>query len=765
MGAKIELKEKINVIWIDPNIDNEENIFYVNQLKTIGSLKINLFKKIEGAITFLKTILFQETKIIVSGKLYDELIKNFKDNILDMHVAPKILVFTSDINKFINDSSEYKNKNNYFYNKGGITTIFNGVKYFLENKVIKNENKIGKIISNRTFEIQLTSEIQLTFEYIDNKYKLMLPLFFKTLLTDISKADDITNYTKQLYNVYSKEKIEIQKLLGQIESMTDIPIEILSQYYARLYTANSSFYKNINKDLGTNKIEQYLIFIKILYEGVKLKSLPLSKDNILYRGARISNNEIEKIKEYISRRIDGLPCAIVFSRSFLSFSKVKNVADYFLSAENNDKTLSKVLFILEKDDNIGYNLSTHGDIEKISFIPNEKEVLFFPFSSFEIKDIKETDIGTEKGYQINLLYLGKYLKDIETDKNLVINENKIPDSEFKKQLSEFGLIKKESIENINSKKLYNSYIQYEKSIYGNNYINGEINISSKDINKEIQIINSFENSKRMDKYEDKEDDWKYKNEKEIKENIIIRIDGKFIEFSYIHKFKKAGKYKIEYLFKRKLKNISYMFHHCSNLTFLDLSNFKTQYAINMSDLFCRCDNLKEINLSNINTKNVTDMSWIFSGCGSLLYLDLSSFDTQNVTDMSYMFNFCFSLKNINLSSFNTRNVSNMSHMFSHCEALTNLDLSNFKCTNITNMSEMFHSCKSLTNIDLSNFNTQNVTDMNWIFYGCKSLTNLNLTNFSSQRVTNINSIFSGCKSLRKNNIITKDSKILKSFRV
>ena len=459
----------------------------------------------------------------------------------------------------------------------------------------------------------------------------MLPLFFKTLLKDISHTDDIANYTRQLYNIYSKENIKIQKLLGQIQSMTDIPIEILSQYYARLYTAPSSFYKNINKDLGTNKIEQYLLFIKILYEGVKLKSLPLSKDNILYRGAKISNNEIEKIKEYISRKIDGLPGAIVFSKSFLSFTKEKKVADYFLGFENKDKTLSKVLFILEKDDSIGYNLSTHGDIEKISFIPDEKEVLFFPFSSFEIKDIKEIYIGIEKGYLINLLYLGKYLKDIENDRNLVINENIIPDSEFKKQLSEFGLIKEENIENINTKKLYNSYIKYEKSIYGNNYINGEINISSKDINKEIQIINSFENSKRMDKYEDKEDDWKYKNEKEIKENIIIRIEGKYIEFSYVHKFKKAGKYKIEYLFKRKLKNISYMFHHCSNLTFLDLSNFKNQYVINMSDLFCRCDNLKEINLSNINTQNITNMSWIFSGCGSLLHLDLSSFDTQNVT--------------------------------------------------------------------------------------------------------------------------------------
>ena len=65
-------------------------------------------------------------------------------------------------------------------------------------------------------------------------------------------------------------------------------------------------------------------------------------------------------------------------------------------------SISKVLFILEKDDNIGYNLSTHGDIEKISFFPNEKEVLFFPFSSFEIKNIKEINFNIRQIF-INLI--------------------------------------------------------------------------------------------------------------------------------------------------------------------------------------------------------------------------------------------------------------------------------------------------------------------------------------------------------------------------
>ena len=59
-------------------------------------------------------------------------------------------------------------------------------------------------------------------------------------------------------------------------------------------------------------------------------------------------------------------------------------------------------------------------------------------SSFEIKDIKQINIDNEKVYEIRLLYLGKYLKDIENDKNIIINEKKIPNTEFKKQLCETG---------------------------------------------------------------------------------------------------------------------------------------------------------------------------------------------------------------------------------------------------------------------------------------------------------------------------------------
>ena len=78
---------------------------------------------------------------------------------------------------------------------------------------------------------------------------------------------------------YKNNCSQTKNLLKSIENIQNIPIELLSKYYARLYTSESddgnSFYSDINKDLRENKRDNYLSFIKILYEGIKTKSLPL----------------------------------------------------------------------------------------------------------------------------------------------------------------------------------------------------------------------------------------------------------------------------------------------------------------------------------------------------------------------------------------------------------------------------------------------------------------------------------------------------------
>ena len=740
------------VLWIDANVDDEENSSYANELELIGSLRVSKFKNIENALEQLKKIEFQETKIIISGSLYSELIKIFKENILDMYIAPKIIVFTKDKENFIQVNKDYQNNKNEFFTFGGIATTFEEIKEFLINDKFK--------------EIKKQDDVQLTFEYIDQKEKLILPIFFKSLIDTISK-ENMEAYTYELYETY-KETKEIKDLLGPIISMKNVPIEILSRYYSRLFTCESDFHKNINKDLGLNKKEKYLPFIKILYEGVKLKALPLASESLLYRGAKISIEEINKIKDYLNNKKEGLPSSIVFSKSFLSFSKSKGVAEEYLNIENTNQDLLKILFILEKDDNIGYNLSTHGDIERLSFFPTEREVLFFPFSSFEIKNLKEIQKGKEKIYEIRLLYLGKYINEIIRDKNLTNTEKEIPNTEFKKQMEEFGLIKKNIIEKINTRKIYKEYKKYENEIKNNNnievsVIKAEINIKPDYVGKNIQIINSYENIKKIKQTLVRvrnDDDLKYKNENDIKENIEIKIDGKIIEFSYVYQFEKEGNYKIEYSIKNNLININHLFYACKNLIKLDFTNFDTKQVTNMSSLFQNCGSLTNLDLTNFKTKNVFNMSYMFSGCKLLTKIILTNFNTQNVTDMSYMFQGCESLKTVDLSNFNTEKVIDMSSIFQNCKSLKTIDLSHFNTKNVNNMNYFFQNCDSLTNINLSNFITTNVNDMSYMFGYCKSLKSLDISNFNTQNVIKMGFMFYGCNALKKKNIISKDDKIL-----
>ena len=130
---------------------------------------------------------------------------------------------------------------------------------------------------NKEISSQIIDEGNFIFEYIDSKEKLILPLLFKCLLESTSR-DKIDDFTKLLYNKYCKDNKSIKLLLNNIQSIPNIPIELLSKYYSRIYTIESNFYKDLNKDLRNNKNDNYLPFIKVLYDGVKLCSLSLASN-------------------------------------------------------------------------------------------------------------------------------------------------------------------------------------------------------------------------------------------------------------------------------------------------------------------------------------------------------------------------------------------------------------------------------------------------------------------------------------------------------
>ena len=488
---------KNNVVWINQNMDTPQDQLYLEELGKNKQLKVKCFKEIDITINYLKNLEFEETYLITNGKFYIKFIEEFKKNIREICVVPKIIILTTDKKDFLTKNPEYKNfEKDPYYNLGGIQTSFDDIKKFIfkknEPKKEIKEFKDNKNNQNNQISRFLTNnqnDKDLIFDYVDDKLKLVYPLLYKSLIK-INKNDNINLFTGSLYDKYKKFK-DIYDLFNPIIDLSNVPIELLSKYYARLQTLQTAFYTDINKDLRENNKENYLIYIKVLYEGLKLKSFKLSEDEVLYRGGKLSNNEIEKIKKDLkdlANKKEKEPGIIVFSKTFLSFSKEESIAKEFLG--DREKGLNKVIFILENTKKIDYNLSTHADIEKISFYPIEKEVLFFPFSAFKIKEMNEKKVKEEAKtkeknekkvkeevkikemneekdkeetfYEIKLIYLNNYLEEGLEKFNTEINLDKtIPKTKYTEFLEESGLIEKMTYE---LKPIIKNYANYKKEI-------------------------------------------------------------------------------------------------------------------------------------------------------------------------------------------------------------------------------------------------------------------------------------------------------------
>ena len=179
-------------------------------------------------------------------------------------------------------------------------------------------------------------------------------------------------------------------------------------------------------------------------------------------------------------------------------------------------------------------------------------------------------------------------------------------------------------------------------------------------------------------------------------------------------------------------------------------SFKTYAPTSLREFFKGCETLETISdLEYLNTAKVTDMGKMFHGCSALTSLDLTNFNTANVEFMDNMFEGCSALKSLDLTNFNTAKVTYMSCMFKGCSALESLNLTNFNTENVTDMSWMFYGCSALKSLDLTNFNTAKVAYMIHMFYGCSALTTIYVSNkFVTDNVSNGSDMFTGCKSLK-----------------
>ena len=239
------------------------------------------------------------------------------------------------------------------------------------------------------------------------------------------------------------------------------------------------------------------------------------------------------------------------------------------------------------------------------------------------------------------------------------------------------------------------------------------------------------------------------------ENLTILKDFKKLDFS-------------------KVTDMSALFYACTSLPEIDLSNFKTDSAVNMGFMFYKCETLKSLDLSTFNTSKTNNMAYMLSGLKNCTEIDVSSFDTTNVTTMESMFSQNPLIESYNLK-FNLENCTTTESMFSDNTNLKEVIFDTTEAPLLHNMDYMFRNNTALELINLSgvsinsenlsmietfcennslktlllNISSPKVVNIKKAFYNCRNLTEIDLSNSEMYKITDMTSAFAGCTSLEK----------------
>ena len=494
LKEKTKMHEKIKIIyWIDKNVFNDENSEYFKSFKENSIYKkLHSFELIrcdnleEPFDFFINFSDFNLIFIIINGNLFPDYYYKLKENIKFIKCLPICIIFTSDNLKeillkrkrtYFLTEEVLDNINNSFYNLGGVSSNFNSCMNFILNFYTGLENEL--IVEKKEYSYDGC----ITFEYIYSQNQLLLPFLYTELINKEKIYDNDIHLFKN-FIVKNYREDQIKNLILPMLYIKEIPHEIITKYFLRIYTENTSFYRELNNLLMKRKGQDYQIFIDIIYEGLLNKSISISKDDNLYRATQMSKKEIDDImKKYEEWKVKDdktLPSFLLYSRCFLSFSKVDDKLSIFLG-ETNEKFYG-IIFKLKNNVSIEY--SSNADIEFLSRFDTEREVLFLPYSTFCLENIYKGEYNDKKCVFIELEYLGKYkniFDNIQKDENFkndiigTLNNQKllkeiVENKMMEQDISDMNFAKKKILEKI-------KMIIYEKC-----------KIDLKDENNEIKPI-------------------------------------------------------------------------------------------------------------------------------------------------------------------------------------------------------------------------------------------------------------------------------------
>ena len=248
---------------------------------------------------------------------------------------------------------------------------------------------------------------------------------------------------------------------------------------------------------------------------------------------------------------------IYYFKSFRSFSKKLEKDKEFIKPPRQDTT--SLLFTLENYNNNVEGVS-NADIKEFSKY-QEDEVLFFPFSTFEVEKIGNVNEQQKQYVNVTLKYLDK--DDPNLHNNIFNIFKDLPENQFGKDITEMGLIKYkfskfyEVEKEINIERNATYILVFEKDII-------LLSIGS---NLKLYNINENKNILNIDVHEGNINDlFKIKKDTFISSSDdttikFIKSNNKFSSYNLIITIKNFHSSKINQTIKLKSENL---YASCSN---------------------------------------------------------------------------------------------------------------------------------------------------------------------------------------------------------
>jgi hypothetical protein len=317
-----------DIIWIDENIDDYEKENYCEQIENKYNIKCCRCKTFAEGRSIIKDIQFKRFILIISEKLRTQYIETLNKIKNEISCIPMTIIFSSINNDLINNKKEEKYKKyqkdnfNDFYNLENIVTNFFEVDYFI-NKIL--------FYKHETFDILYTEKPSdynncYSFEYINNNSGLIFPSLYIKIMNKMQVSyKEIEEFNEFLIKNFGETGLV--NLVDNLVLVKNIPPIIIAKFWARLYTLENPFYSNLNWHLMKLQNQQYNSYIQLLYSNLKDYTYR-NKENI-FRGGIISNDEfteIQNILKYKKMNPDSQKKVLIYSRTFLSFSKSKIIA-------------------------------------------------------------------------------------------------------------------------------------------------------------------------------------------------------------------------------------------------------------------------------------------------------------------------------------------------------------------------------------------------------------------------------------------------------